>query len=176
MWTSILFSSLILIQGADFGPSPDMFDELRSAETQEDADKAAKDIWDAWLESGSAAADLVMARAIEAQAQGDMAQARALFDRVIAIQPSYAEAWNRRAILFLAEENYGEALRDVNEALRLEPRHFRAWAGLGAVLESLGAREEAMTAYRHALDLYPLFPAARSALDRLQQDTEGRPV
>jgi tetratricopeptide (TPR) repeat protein len=176
MWTSLVFSSFLLVQAPDFGPSQGMFDELRSAETQEEAGKVAKDIWDAWMESGSAAADLVMARAVEAQAQGNPALARALYDRVIAIQPGYAEAWNRRATLFLADENYPEALRDVNEALRLEPRHFRAWAGLGAVLESLGAQEEAMAAYRRALDLYPLFPAARRALDQLEQAAEGRPV
>ncbi|MEL6830908.1 MAG: tetratricopeptide repeat protein [Pseudomonadota bacterium] len=176
MFKSLIFASLIFASSPDFGPSEEMFDELKSAETQNDASSVASDIWDAWMESGSAAADLVMSRAVDAQANGDRVLARSLYDRVIAIQPDYAEAWNRRATLFLEDENYTEALRDVNEALRLEPRHFGAWAGLGAVLESLGAEDEAIEAYHEALKIYPLFPAARRALTRLQQDTEGRPV
>ena len=168
--------NLIFASGADFGPSEQMFEELKSAETMEEAGSTARDIWDAWMESGSAAADLVMARAVEAQSYGDLDHARALYDRVIAIQPDYAEAWNRRATIFLARENYAEALRDVNEALRLEPRHFGAWAGLGAVLESLGAREDAMQAYREALAIYPMFPAANRALERLEEAAGGRPV
>ena len=176
MLKSLLFASLIFASAPDFGPSDEMFAELKSAESQNEAGDVARDIWDAWLESGSAAADLVMSRAVDAQANGDSDLARALYDRVIAIQPDYAEAWNRRATLFLEDENYSEALRDVNEALRLEPRHFGAWAGLGAVLESLGAEDEAMIAYQEALEIYPLFPAARRGLDRLRQGSEGRPV
>jgi len=176
MLKSLIFASLIFVSAPDFGPSDEMFEELKSAESQNEAGDVARDIWDAWMESGSAAADLVMSRAVDAQADGDLDLARSLYDRVIAIQPDYAEAWNRRATLFLEDENYTEALRDVNEALRLEPRHFGAWAGLGAVLESLGAEEEAILAYHEALKIYPLFPAARRALERLRQGAEGRPV
>ena len=176
MLKALAFAGLILVSGPDFGPSDEMFEELKTAPTEEEANDIALDIWASWMESGSHAADLIMERAVQAQAMGDLEHARALYDRVIAIQPEYAEAWNRRATLFLAEENYPEALRDVNEALRLEPRHFGAWGGLGAVLESLGAKEEALEAYKEALEIYPLFPRAQSAVARLTRETEGRPV
>ncbi|MEL7232281.1 MAG: tetratricopeptide repeat protein [Pseudomonadota bacterium] len=176
MLKAFVFAGLIFVSAPDFGPSDQMFEDLKSAESEDDANSTALDIWAAWMESGSDAADLVMERAVNAQAQGDTELAKALYDRVIAIQPDYAEAWNRRATIFLAEENYAEALRDVNEALRLEPRHFGAWGGLGAVLESLGAKEEALEAYKKALEIYPLFPRARSAAARLTKEIEGRPV
>jgi len=176
MFKAIALAGLIFVSSPDFGPSDQMFDDLKSAESEDDANGTAMDIWAAWMESGSDAADLVMQRAVNAQAQGDLDLARALYDRVIAIQPDYAEAWNRRATVFLAQENYPEALRDVNEALRLEPRHFGAWGGLGAVLESLGAKEEALEAYKKALEVYPLFPRAQSAVTRLTKETQGRPV
>ena len=170
-----LYGFLSLIP-QDYGPSEQMFLNLKSAVTEEAADKVARDIWDSWKESGSDAADLIMQRGIEAQSRGERDQARALYDRVITIQPDYAEAWNRRATLYLAEQNYAEALRDVNEALRLEPRHFGAWAGLGAVLENLGATQEAIDAYSRALEVYPLYPAAKQGLARLRRSSEGRPV
>ncbi|MDJ0920053.1 MAG: tetratricopeptide repeat protein [Henriciella sp.] len=176
MIKALAFAGLILVSGPDFGPSDEMFETLRDAPTEEEANDTALDIWAAWMESGSAAADLVMERAVNAQAMGDLEHAHALYDRVIAIQPNYAEAWNRRATLFLAKENYAEALRDVNEALRLEPRHFGAWGGLGAVLESLGAEDEALVAYEKALELYPHFPSAKRGVARIQQALEGRRV
>lgn len=176
MLKALAFAGIILVSGSDFGPSDEMFAELHIAPSEEEANDVALDIWAAWMESGSDAADLVMERAVNAQAIGETVLALALFDRVIAIQPDYAEAWNRRATLYLSQENYAEALRDVNEALRLEPRHFGAWGGLGAVLESLGAKEEALTAYEKALEIYPLFPSAQKGIARIQREQEGRPV
>lgn len=176
MLKALAFSGLLLVSAPDFGPSDEMFDELLNAPSEEEANDVALDIWASWLESGSDAADLVMERAVTAQALGDLVHARALYDRVIAIQPDYAEAWNRRATVFLAQGDYSEALRDVNEALRLEPRHFGAWGGLGAVLEGLGAEEEAIQAYEKALEIYPLFSAPQRGINRIRREQEGRPV
>ena len=176
MFKALAFSGLLLISSPDFGPSDEMFEELKTAPSEEEANDIALDIWASWMESGSDAADLVMERAVQAQAFGDLDHARALYDRVIAIQPDYAEAWNRRATVFLTQENYPEALRDVNEALRLEPRHFGAWGGLGAVLERLGSKDEAVAAYEKALEIYPLFPSAQRGINRIRREREGRPV
>lgn len=176
MLKALAFSGFLLISGPDFGPSEKMFEELKTARSEEEANDVALDIWASWMESGSDAADLVMERAVQAQAFGDLDHARDLYDRVIAIQPDYAEAWNRRATVFLTHENYPEALRDVNEALRLEPRHFGAWGGLGAVLERLGSKEEALGAYQKALEIYPLFPLAQRGISRIRREQEGRPV
>lgn len=167
-------ASILLVSGPSFGPSDGMFEELQKAPTEEEAASAALDIWAAWMESGSAAADLVMERAVTAQSHGKLDLARNLYDRVIQIQPGYAEAYNRRASVFLLEDRYDEALRDVNEALRLEPRHFGAWTGLGRVLEELGARDEALVAYREALKIHPTLGPAKAAEARLVKEMNGQ--
>ena len=115
-----------------------------------------------------------MQRAVEAQNLGDLELAHELLDRVIAIQPTYAEAYTRRAALFLVDENFPEALRDLNEAIRLEPRHFGAWTGLGRILETLGAKDEALEAYREALKIYPTLQVARAAESRLVREQNGQ--
>ena len=176
MLKALAFAGLLLVSGPDFGPSDKMFEDLLAAPTEEEANDIALDIWAAWMESGSDAADLVMERAVNAQAMGDLDLAQALYDRVLAIQPGYAEAWNRRATVFLAKENYAEALRDVNEALRLEPRHFGAWGGLGSVMESLGSTDEALAAYEKALEIYPRFQSAKRGVARIKREKQGRPV
>ena len=174
MFKSLALASVIFVSGPSFGPSDEMFEELKQAPTEEEATSVALDIWAAWMESGSAAADLVMERAVTAQANGDLDLARNLYDRVIAIVPEYAEAYNRRASVFLLNDQYDEALRDVNEALRLEPRHFGAWTGLGRVLEELGAQDEALEAYREALKIHPTLGPAKAAEARLLKEMNGQ--
>src|SRR5690606_36059584 len=113
-------------------------------------------------------------RAVDAQTIGDYETARAFYDRTIMLEPDYAEAWNRRATLFLNDENFPEALRDLNGALRVEPRHFGAWAGLGIMMETMGAEAEALDAYRQALEIYPFMAQARQAEKRLSRMAEGQ--
>lgn len=173
MFKALAVASLILAAGPEYGPSDKMFDELQNAPSEEEGKSVALDIWAAWMESGSPTVDILMERAVNAQAAGDNAFARALYDKAILIKPDYAEAYNRRATLFLNEQNYPEALRDLNEALTHEPRHFGAWLGLGRIFEALGADKEALNAYREALAIYPEFPEAKAGAERLAKTQDG---
>lgn len=155
------------------GPSDEMFDELRNAETPEEAESVASDIWASWMESGSPTVDLLMERAVAAEQSADRDHARALYDRIILIKPDYAEAWHRRAALFYADDRLDEALRDLNETLALEPRHFGAWFALATLLERLGAEEEARDAYGEALALHPQWEPARQGAARLDRALLG---
>ena len=144
MFKRLLLAALIFAGQAAAGPSDEMFEKLHNAPSESEANDVAQDIWASWMESGSPTVDMLMERAVDAQAIGDYETARAFYDRAILIAPDYAEAWSRRAGLFLNDENFPEALRDLNEALRLEPRHFGAWAGLGIMMEAMGAEKEAL--------------------------------
>ena len=155
-------------------PSDEMFDKLRNAPSDSEANDAAQDIWASWMESGSPTVDMIMERASISMTIGDTESARAFYDRVILIEPDYAEAWNRRAGIFLQDENYPEALRDINETLRLEPRHFGAWVGLAMIFESMDAPAQALEAYREAIKIYPRMSQALQAEKRLTKVTEGQ--
>ena len=126
------------------------------------------------MESGSATVDMIMERGVEAQMIGDNDTARAFYDRAIMIKPDNPQAWFRRAGIFLAEENFPEALRDLNETLRLEPRHFGAWSGLGSVFEAMGAEEQALESWREALAIYPFMRDGLQAEKRLTKSAEGQ--
>lgn len=155
-------------------PSADMFDKLKNAPSESEANDIAQDIWASWSEFGSATVDMIMERGAEAQMIGDDATARTFYDRAIMIKPDYPQAWFRRAGIFLSEENYPEALRDLNEALKLEPRHFGAWAGLGSMFEALGANDQALEAWREALAIYPFMRDGLQAEKRLAKTAEGQ--
>ena len=174
MLKPLILAALLFAGQASASPSDEMFQKLHDAPSESEANDAAQDIWAAWMESGSPTVDMIMERAVDAQTVGEYDTARALYDRAIMIEPDYAEAWSRRASLFLNDENFPEALRDLNEALRLEPRHFGAWAGLGIMMETMGAEKEALDAYRQALEIYPLMTQALQAEKRLAKQAEGQ--
>jgi tetratricopeptide (TPR) repeat protein len=175
MLKPVLLAVLIwLAPAAQAAPTDEMFAKLKAAAEEAEAADVEADIWATWLESGSPTVDLLMQRVMSAVEAGDTETAHQLLDRVILLKPDYAEAWHRRAGLFLAAENYPEAFRDLNAALEREPRHFGAWFGMGMMLEGLGGKKEALISYREALKIYPLMPHARDAAARLAEEAEGQ--
>ncbi|MEZ5946420.1 MAG: tetratricopeptide repeat protein [Hyphomonas sp.] len=176
MLKALVFTCLFALTGltAAAMPTDEMFDKLKKAPSESEANDIAQDIWASWLESGSATIDMIMARGTEAQNAGDYDTARAFYDRAILIKPDYCEAWHRRAGLFAREENFPEALRDLNEALRLEPRHFGAWASLASLFEAMSAEDQALDAWREVLTIYPTMREAQAAEKRLTKQAEGQ--
>ena len=135
-----------------------------------------EEVWDAWLVSGSGTVDILMRRGLDAQESGDDDMAREMFDRAIVIRPDYAEAWNRRALLFFNQGKYDEAIDDLEATLTHEPRHFGAWIGLGMIFESIDRPEAALLAYRKALAVHPHAQAALQGEKRMVRMVEGVPL
>lgn len=143
------------------------FLRLAQATSEADARVAEAQIQRLWLSSGSATVDLVMQRAIEATANQGYAIALDLLDGIIALQPDYAEAWHRKAIIYFEVEDYAACLAAVERTLALEPRHFAAWAGLGQVLYRMEDRERALLALNRALALHPYLAGTRDLVIEL---------
>jgi tetratricopeptide (TPR) repeat protein len=151
-----------------------LFQRLHDAATQEEAEGVARLIQRRWARSGSDTADLLMTRAQQALKDKQNELAIELLDRVISLQPDWAEAWNQRAnALYLM----GDAIRsmlDIGETLKREPRHYGAMMGLGMILRQQGDDKAAMKAFRKALEIYPQFDAVKKAVDSLKTDVDGR--
>ncbi|MGO9755773.1 MAG: hypothetical protein ACLPNY_04075 [Roseiarcus sp.] len=126
------------------------------------------------LESGSSTGDFLMARAIAAVETRNVETSLALLDKIVILQPEWAEAWNKRAtVRHLAGDDEG-SMADIAHVLILEPRHFGALSGLGMILESRGFRDDALRAYRRALEIAPQLPSLRAAVDRLTAAVNGQ--
>lgn len=156
--------------------SQDLLDKLKTTETDEEAAALEEEVWDAWLVSGSPTVDVLMQRGLEYQQTDNLEAARDAFDRAIAILPEYAEAWNRRAVLFFNDGKYDEAIADLETALIREPRHFGAWIGLAMIFESIERPEAALLAYDKALAIHPHAQAAVQGKKRLDRIVNGRPL
>lgn len=156
--------------------SAELLDKLKDVETDGEAASLEEEIFDTWLVSGSATVDVLMKRGLEYQAAQDLEGAREAFDRAIAIQPDYAEAWNRRAVLFFNDGKYDEAVADLETAIRNEPRHFGAWIGLAMIFEAIDRPDAALRAYEKALDIHPRLQDAIRGKRRLDRMVNGAPL
>jgi tetratricopeptide (TPR) repeat protein len=156
--------------------SQELLDKLKTTASEEEAARLEEEIWDAWLVSGSGTVDVLMKRGLDYQEHEDLDGAREMFDRIIAIKPEYAEAWNRRALLFFNDGKYDEAVADLESTLVYEPRHFGAWIGLGMIFESIERPEAALLAYRKALEIHPHAETAKQGEKRLIRAVEGMPI
>jgi tetratricopeptide (TPR) repeat protein len=126
------------------------------------------------LESGSNTADFLMARAIAALGTRNLETAQTLLDKIVSLQPDWAGAWNKRAtVRFMTGDDRG-SMADIARVLALEPRHVGALLGMGMILERDGFRDQALRAYRRALEIAPQLASARVATDRLEAAIKGQ--
>ena len=153
-----------------------LFAELKTAEDTAAAKSLEKRIWAAWLQSGSATVDLLIARASKAMQSKDFGLAMQVLDTAIELKPDYAEGWNKRATLHYMMKNYGESIGDIQRTLAIEPRHFGAMSGLGSILKIYGDDKGALEIYRRALDVYPLMENASREVEKLAEEVEGRGI
>jgi Flp pilus assembly protein TadD len=127
-----------------------------------------------YLESGSNTGDFLMARAIAALGTRNLDVAHTLLDRIVILQPDWAEAWNKRATVRFMQGDARGSMADIARVLALEPRHVGALTGMGMILEQSGFREEALRAYRRALEIAPQLASARTAADRVEAAIKGQ--
>ncbi|HEV7439887.1 MAG TPA: hypothetical protein VGN94_09745 [Methylobacterium sp.] len=152
----------------------ELYDRLKSAEDPAEAKGISKLIERRLDRSGSATADLLTERARQAMSTQDLPLAAELMDRVTALEPGWAEGWNRRATIFWMLSDKYAAIADLQRTLVLEPRHFEAWAALGRIYQSVEDKRRALECFRHASALYPRMEKLQDAIDRLTPEVDGR--
>ena len=149
-----------------------LFVRLRNAGDPGDAQRIAASIERVWLQSDSDTANLLMQRATVSMQARQYPLALSLFDKLVALEPDWAEAWNQRATTrFLAGDTDG-AMADINQVMKLEPRHFGALAGMGMILQGAGLDKSALEIFKKALGIYPL--AAKYSKTRRKAHARSR--
>lgn len=150
-----------------------LFNQLGKTRDSKTADRISARIWEFWQRSDSRSVDLLTNWARSASSKQHFGVALDLLDQVVALRPNYAEGFNQRATLHFVMENYGKSIADIERTLALEPRHYGALAGLAAILERLGRREEALETWYRVLSVYPAMTSGQDAVVRLEEDLAG---
>ena len=92
-----------------------------------------------------------------------------IFTQIIAADPKWSEAWNKRATALYLMKRYQSSLDDINITLTLEPRHFGALTGQALNYIELKQYEKAIKSYKAAQKIYPVIDAAKKMIPQLQE-------
>lgn len=153
-----------------------LFSELKRERNERAAGRIAARISEEWARSGSASVDLMMKWSDDAIKSRKFPIALDFLDQVLTLQPRFAEAWNRRATVHFMMENHAKSMADIERALRLEPRHFGALAGMAGILKARGHKERALEAYSRVLEVYPMMRSAQREVGVLADELAGQGI
>lgn len=153
-----------------------LFAELKTVPSPKAGQAIVKKIWAVWMSSGNVDVDALMKQARLALQEGGVEEAFGALDRVIEIAPDYAEGWNRRATLNFALGRHAQSVRDIQQTLALEPRHFGALSGFAQILARAGKWKGALKAFEAAVAVNPFLPSKDAVLRELRQKALGQPL
>ena len=101
--------------------------------------------------------------------RGQLKKAYKIFTQIIAADPEWSEAWNKRAIALYLMEQYESSLTDIEITLSLEPKHFGALTGQALNYIELKQYEKAIESYKAAQKIYPDIDAAKKMIPQIQK-------
>ena len=130
-------------------------------------------LWSIWFRGTTHTNSQELRRLIEMR---DRRKKQAGLDALIAKASAFAEAYNQRAIVYFQSKEWHKAIIDCERALKLNPYHFGAAAGMGRSYLELGRHRAALQAFRHALRINPGLDDVQEAIRALESalGEEGR--
>jgi len=139
--------------------------------------KAAEDaLWSIWMRSGSPEANRALAAAVEQVRREDLDTAADMLEKLTAAEPGFAEAHHQRALTLHSLGRIEPAEGAYREALRLNPYHYAAAAGLGHICVERGDLGGALQHYRSALHVHPRLAEIREFVLQLEAAVQRRVV
>ena len=96
-------------------------------------------------------------------------EAVSIFTKVIELDPSWAEAWNKRATVLYLLGEFQKSQNDIDKVLELEERHFGALAGQGLVNIQLKKYDKAIMSYEKAQKIYPTMKSPKIMIKEIKE-------
>jgi tetratricopeptide (TPR) repeat protein len=147
----------------------ELFDRLRTIADPLGAHIIEVKIWRIWTDSGRDDMNALVEEGTRAMAQGRLKEAIAIFDRVVATLPDFAEGWNKRATAHYLNEDYTASVIDIERTLTLEPRHFGAISGMGLIFMARGDEADALRAFEEVLKIHPHARGTKARVEELRK-------
>ena len=153
-----------------------LFQQLQSTPAGQTSNSIEEKIWAIWYNSGDENIDRLMSLAANAADIGRLDAAEHLYNQVIEKAPNFSEGWNRRATIRYYKNDYKGSLDDIQQTLRLEPRHFGSVWGLGMILSAQKNYPEAIAAFEYLLKIKPNAQNAHEQIEWLKDQLAKRTI
>ena len=150
-----------------------LFKDLKASSADIHAQSVEREIWKIWTIHKNRHITALMSQGLKALDNNSLEKGLAFFNDIIEIDPNFAEAWNKRATVYFLMGNFDKSMQDIRRTLILEPRHFGAISGLGLIFNALEQPENALSAYRRVLEIYPLSRSAAGFIKKLSKRVPG---
>jgi tetratricopeptide (TPR) repeat protein len=133
-------------------------------------------IWTIWSRSGDSEIDKLLQAGVRDMNEGRMAKAVEAFTRVIERKPDFAEGWNKRATAYYLMNDLEQSLKDCDEVIKRNPRHFGALSGYGLIYIKRGEFERALEYFERALAIDPNLRGVEDSIEmiRYKMRKEGK--
>ena len=92
-----------------------------------------------------------------------------IFTDAIELDPTWAEAWNKRATVYYMIGEFQKSQNDIDKVLELENRHFGALAGQGMVNIGLKNYDKAKLSYQKAQEIYPAMKSSKIMIEQIEE-------
>ena len=146
-----------------------LFDRLKTTDNNVEGAVLTQLIWDVWHESDNAVVKDLMSEGIREISVRNYDAALTAFNKMVEVEPDFAEGWNKRATVYYLMGRYKASIQDIERTLALEPRHFGALSGLGLIFLAIGNDAAALKAFEAALKVNPNLPGPRTHAEELRQ-------
>lgn len=103
--------------------------------------------------------------------KGNLADARKIYEAVIDIDPTHADATHLLGVISQQSGDPQSAFTLISRAITLNPNNPSYHSNLGATLRKLGNAVEAISAYQRAIHLKPIYPEALNNLGNAWLDS-----
>lgn len=153
-----------------------LFNDLKAAQNSEIAQPIAQQIWAIWLESEDQTIDDLMAQGMNEVGNGNLSRGRDIFEEITERSPKFAEGWNKLATVNYMMGDIEISLKNIEETLKLEPRHFGSISGRGLCYLKLRRWQSALIEFKAALDVHPWMLDARRNLKLLEENLENHSI
>jgi|TARA_B100000315_G_scaffold257085_1_gene304738 tetratricopeptide (TPR) repeat protein len=169
----MVFISLPLEAGQEDKRLNLLFAGLAKSNTVGEAKSIEHSIWQIWIENKNQPVSRIMDFGIKSMDAGALKAALKAFDKVVEMDPEFAEGWNKRATTYYLLRDYRASVKDIAQTLRLEPRHFGALSGLGLINAALGRHSAALKAFEQASTIHPHMSGVQQHIKLLKEYLKG---
>ncbi len=146
-----------------------IFSRIKTTDSTAEGAALAELTWEIWLQSDNDNVNELMSKGIEEMSVRNYKAALTAFNKIVEIDPEFAEGWNKRATVYYLMGEYEASISDIQRTLTLEPRHFGALSGLGLISLAIGNEAAALNAFEAALEVNPHMPGPLEHVKELRQ-------